>query len=209
MPADTRKRLMDAAEVLFAEHGLGGASVRMIVSEIGANVASIRFHFGSLDGLKRAVLVRRFEPLVARRLDDLAQARAGASGPLDTSAILAIWFTPMGEMLLSDDPGERAFPRILARMLMEHDPAYVALLEDQLAAHVQAFVDELARTLPHLSRREISHRFDFVIGAFGHALSRAENQTASKRRRRQQVKHRTAELLAFARGGMEAPPTDG
>lgn len=197
---------MDAAEVLFAEHGLGGASVRMIVSEVGANVASIRFHFGSLEALKRAVLLRRFEPLVARRLRDLEQARNRAAGALDVATILAIWFAPIREMLLSEDPGERAFPRLLARMLVERDPAYRALLSDELDAHVQAFVDALASALPHLPHRAVSNRFDFAIGAFGHALSRAELDSTRKTQRRQQLDRVSTELLAFVQGGLEAPP---
>lgn len=206
MPASTRQRLMDAAEVLFAEHGLGGPSVRMIVSQIGANVAAIRFHFGSLEGLKRAVLLRRFEPLAARRLCDLQQARSEAAGALDVAAIVRIWFAPVQEMLLSDDPGERAFPRILARMLVEQDPAYQALLEHELDTHIQDFVDELHRALPSLSRREVGHRFDFAIGAFGHAFNRAQVQSASKKLRRQRLNRVSAELLVFIRGGLEAPP---
>lgn len=207
MPASTRQRLMDAAEVLFAEHGLGGASVRMIVSQIGANVASIRFHFGSLDGLKRAVLLRRFEPLVARRLRELEQARTETTGPLDVATILRIWFAPVQDLLLSDDPGERAFPRILARMLVEQDPAYRGLLEHELDAHIQAFVDALQQALPGLSRQEIGHRFDFAIGAFGHAFNRVGIQSASKHRRQRRLQCVSAELLVFIQGGLEAPPT--
>jgi AcrR family transcriptional regulator len=198
---------MDAAEVLFAEHGLSGTSVRMIVSEVGANVASIRFHFGSLEALKRAVLMRRFEPLVARRLHDLEQARADAGGPLEVVAILSIWFAPMQEMLLSKEPGERAFPRILARMLMDRDPSYKAMLEDELDEHVRAFVDELARALPRLSRRELGHRFDFTIGAFGHALNRVSDVSVRGARQRRYLERITAELLTYAGVGLEAPPT--
>ncbi len=206
MANDTKHRLMDAAEVLFAEHGLRNTSVRMIVSAIGANVASIRFHFGSLEELKKAVLMRRFEPLVARRLAGLEEARGASPRPVPVRRLLEIWFAPMLEMAASPDPGERALPRILARLQADPAPEYELLLQRELAPHVEAFLDELARALPHLERSEIAHRFDFLIGAFGHALRRVDApRVRSSRRRRELVRRLTAELMEFAVAGLEAP----
>ena len=53
---DTRVKLLDAAERLFALTGIGGTSLRAITSEAGANLASIHYHFGS----KEALLEARF-----------------------------------------------------------------------------------------------------------------------------------------------------
>jgi AcrR family transcriptional regulator len=182
----------------------------MIVAEIGANVASIRFHFGSLEELKKAVLLRRFKPMVERRLADLARARARASGPLRVGRLLKLWFDPLLDMVVSEDAGERAFPRILARMLVEHEPEYEALLEQELAPHVDTFLDELARSLPGISPEEIAHRFDFVLGAFGHALNRVTDDAAAPEdHRRARIEGLTAELLRFAEAGMKARASAG
>jgi AcrR family transcriptional regulator len=207
MSGDTRDRLMDAAEELFAAHGLGHTTVRMIVGKIEANVASIRFHFGSLEGLKREVLVRRFEPLVQQRLERLAEARRDDPEPLAVGELLSIWFAPMLAMVTSKHPGERAFPVILARMLLDQAPEYRALLENEIAPHVDVFLDELARALPGLSREQITMRFDFAIGAFGHALNRLEVPAsgAISRRARAHIERTVAELLRFAEAGLEAP----
>ncbi|WP_424624760.1 TetR family transcriptional regulator [Achromobacter marplatensis] len=53
MQVDTRERLLDAAENLFAREGLSRPSVRQITSEAGVNVAAVNYHFGSREGLGR------------------------------------------------------------------------------------------------------------------------------------------------------------
>ena len=51
MSSDTKTRLLDAAERLFAERGYEGSSMRAITKEAGASVSSANYHFGSKDGL--------------------------------------------------------------------------------------------------------------------------------------------------------------
>ena len=67
---DTRERLLDAAEYLFAQRGVDATSLRHITVEAAANLASVNYHFGSKEALFRAVFVRR---IGARQL--------GAPGP--------------------------------------------------------------------------------------------------------------------------------
>ena len=48
---DTRERILETAERLFAESGFEGASVRAITSEAQVNLAALHYHFGSKDQL--------------------------------------------------------------------------------------------------------------------------------------------------------------
>lgn len=53
----TRRRLLRAAEELFAEHGVDGARTRDITERAGqANSSALHYHFGSRDGLLAAIL---------------------------------------------------------------------------------------------------------------------------------------------------------
>ena len=45
-PPDTRTRILDAAERLFAERGFRGASVRAITDLAGANLAAVGYQIG-------------------------------------------------------------------------------------------------------------------------------------------------------------------
>lgn len=54
----TRETLMEAATVLFARHGYDAVSTRMLTRHARANIASIKYHFGSKADLYRATLER-------------------------------------------------------------------------------------------------------------------------------------------------------
>jgi AcrR family transcriptional regulator len=43
--AQTRQRLLDVAETLFAEHGFAATSVRDITSAAACNLAAVNYHF--------------------------------------------------------------------------------------------------------------------------------------------------------------------
>jgi AcrR family transcriptional regulator len=210
LASDTRERLLDAAEVLFATHGLSNTSVRMIVGAADANVAAIRFHFGSLENLKRAVLLRRFQVLVERRLAGLDGATGDRGGPPGVGDLLGIWFAPLLDMAASRDAGERAFPVILARLLVDRAPEYRALLEQELAPHLDRFLDAFQRALPELGRSEIALRFELAIGAFGHALNRLRDPRTGlvPAGRRGDIDAVARQVLEFCRAGFQAPPVN-
>jgi len=51
---ETQKLLLDAAESIVAAQGFNGASLRDIAERAGVNVALVKDHFGSKDGLVEA-----------------------------------------------------------------------------------------------------------------------------------------------------------
>ncbi len=57
-PAETRRGILEAAEVCFATSGFAGATTRQVASRAGVNVATLHYHFGNKEGLYRAVLDR-------------------------------------------------------------------------------------------------------------------------------------------------------
>ncbi len=63
--AETRDRILDAAEQAFSEHGLAGARVAAIASAAEVNKAMLYYYFGSKDGLYTAVLERMADSIVA------------------------------------------------------------------------------------------------------------------------------------------------
>lgn len=53
-PEGTRAALIDAGLHLFAHNGFDASSTRQIAARAGANIASIAYHFGGKEGLRRA-----------------------------------------------------------------------------------------------------------------------------------------------------------
>src|SRR6059036_3181340 len=77
---ETRARILDAAERLFAEHGYDGASLRDITAQAGVNLAAVNYHFRTKESLIQAVFARRLAPVNQRRLALLDACEASAAG---------------------------------------------------------------------------------------------------------------------------------
>ena len=88
-PGEAKTRILRAAERLFAEHGYSGVSLRSIMAEAGVNTAAIHYHFGSKEGLLRAIFEMRVTPMNTDRQErfDLID-RQSTSGAPDVSAVL-------------------------------------------------------------------------------------------------------------------------
>lgn len=71
----TRERILDAAEQVFAEKGLGAAPVRDIAGRVGLNPASLYNHFAGKEELYEAVLERGLTPVLEMLSDLLAGER--------------------------------------------------------------------------------------------------------------------------------------
>ena len=104
--------LIEVAERLMSEHGIEGVSLRQITTEAGhRNPAAVQYHFGSKEGLLRAIVEYRLPPLNARRLellDKVGDAPKSKQLRLLVEAIVR----PLAEL---DTPGSQ-YVEFLARL---------------------------------------------------------------------------------------------
>ncbi len=78
--SDTKIKILDVAEKLFAEGGIHATSIRQIVKEAGVNVASLHYHFGSKEAVIHQIIIRRLQPIneaKVKRLDQLEEESNG------------------------------------------------------------------------------------------------------------------------------------
>ena len=80
----TRQRIIEAALHAFGEHGFDGAMTRDIAEAAGVQQPLINYHFGSKDGLWRAVVAHLFA-----ELRESVQGRLGEVATLDPPEALA------------------------------------------------------------------------------------------------------------------------
>lgn len=88
----TRKRVLDAAEAVFADRGFDGATIRDIAAQAGEPVGTIHHHGGGKEALFHRTVARRAEPLSQARLDALAHLRA--TGNLTLETLLSAFMRP-------------------------------------------------------------------------------------------------------------------
>ena len=168
---DTKTALLDAAERLFSREGIAESSLRAITSEAGANLASVNYHFGSKDGLVRAVFARRLGPLNQRRLESLERCVEQGQGVADLRGLLHAFVQPATTMMRSQNTGDREFVQLLGRTLFEPSGEPRSTLFEEFREVGERFTSELSRALPGIRQEEIVWRFHFMVGSLAHTVA--------------------------------------
>ncbi|MEO7066911.1 MAG: TetR/AcrR family transcriptional regulator [Rhodanobacter sp.] len=198
----TKERILSAAEVLFAQRGFEGASLRQLTTAAGVNLAAVNYHFGSKDKLIEQVFRRRLDALNARRMSALERIAGAPETTLED--VLDAYIRPALD--LSHDDSGALFMRVLARAFAEHDDALRQFLSENYGHVMRQFSAEFARLLPQLSKPELYWRFDLVTGALTHAMSgfgmiQRQKDVSEHQHREQTVHH----LIRFALAGLSHP----
>ncbi len=168
---DTRQRLLDVAEGLFADQGLKGTSLRAITSAAEANLAAVNYHFGTKEGLFAAVFQRRIGPMTVERIRLLDQAlEAAAPDAPALEDVLRAYLAPTLGLLTSHDPGAVNFPRLLGRVFSESGEIKIQVL-NQFRPSAERFLEVLAQILPELPHAELMWRLHFLIGSLAHTTA--------------------------------------
>lgn len=124
MPPDTRARLLEAAERLFAERGVDAVSLREITRASGArNAIALQYHFEDRAGILQAILDKHLPDIDARRNALLDQFEA-ESDP-EVRLLAAALVRPLASKL-GDDDGRR-FLQIYADLVNRPEPAPATL----------------------------------------------------------------------------------
>ena len=91
-----REALLDAAEELFALHGVDAVSNRKIAEHVGThNHSAVAYHFGNRDKLIHALLERHLQSMEGRRAELIADLPADA----DLRSVIACRILPWVEQL--------------------------------------------------------------------------------------------------------------
>lgn len=211
--ADTKSRILDAAEELFMEHGFEATSLRLITTAAAVNLAAVNYHFGSKEELFQAVFTRRLDPMNQQRLTLLDEyQKAVEPSALTCEKIIAAMFIPALELSRDTDLGGKNFLRLLGRAYADPAPFIREFLSSQYAEMITAFRHAFGRALPHLPREEVSWRLHFLMGALSYtlagtdALKMIEKYHSSEQGNDALLLSRLAPFLA---AGLRAPPSDG
>lgn len=158
---ETRARILDAAERVFAERGFEGASIRDIAAQAGVQVALVNHHGGHKEDLFAHIVERRAATLSERRLAALDARRA--EGPLDTRAVLHCFLAPYVEMAQSGEPQWLAYARLVA--MVSADPRWRDLAARCFDPTARRFIDELAALHPNAPHQAVATGFVYSVAA--------------------------------------------
>ena len=125
--AETRERLIEAAERLFAQQGFKRVTVREICRAARANVAAVNYHFGDKLGLYREVLQGAIRAM--RETNDAAR-EAGKGQPPEEE--LRRYIGVFLHRVLK--PGSGAIHQLITREMNDPTPALEILAEHWIRA---------------------------------------------------------------------------
>ena len=105
---ETRRRIIETALKLFAEHGFRGVSVRDLSAAAQVNVAAVNYHFGSKQGLYRTIfdtVLDEDEGCFARQIEDVTAllGRAGSDPVLLAAAVESLARGVLGRLSAFED----------------------------------------------------------------------------------------------------------
>ncbi len=170
--ADTKTRILDAAEHLFMEHGFEATSLRSLTSAASVNLAAVNYDFGSKEELFQAVLTRRLDPMNQERIVLLEKVEREAPGrPPSCEKILFAMLVPALKLARDEKRGGKNFLRLLGRAYADPAPFIRHFLSAQYAEMIGRYKEAFLRALPHLSRQELTWRLHFVMGALSYTLA--------------------------------------
>jgi AcrR family transcriptional regulator len=169
---DTKNRILDAAEKLFAEHGYDATSLRVITQAAGVNLAAVNYHFNSKDSLIRAVFSRRLAPLAEQRLSMLdAYELESDRRPVPVEKLVRALVVPAIRMMHDPAGGGASFARLLGRMYSSPNSVVQNLFFQEIEGGVARFTAAFHRSAPALPFEEMACRIFFGIGVMSHAMA--------------------------------------
>jgi len=207
-PPDTRERILDSAEELFAERGIVETSLRALTRHAGVNLAAVHYHFGSKEGLLDAVVERLAAPINSAR--SLALDRLDEEGCSDAPTILSAFFLPVIERIEAFEQLGRSttLARLMARIEAQPHDEVALLFERHFGDVSRRCVTVLASALPDLDRAVVAERFHFANGVLMALFSDQPGLVDSVDGvpvARRELPARAREAIAFATAGFCAP----
>ncbi|HYG24387.1 MAG TPA: TetR/AcrR family transcriptional regulator [Verrucomicrobiae bacterium] len=168
---ETKTRILDVAEELFADNGFERVSIRDITEKAKVNLAAVNYHFGTKDELIAAVFERRIGPVNHARLEALSALEKSTGGRrVKVEEILEAVIRPTLTGCAKEGRHLTTFTRLMGRCLVETTHGLEELLKRQFDPLIRRMDALLLKALPHLSRAEIFWRRKFTFGVLHHWL---------------------------------------
>ena len=168
----TKVALMEAASTLFAEKGFEVVSVREITKLAKANVASVKYHFGSREGLIDAVVARMAKPVNderLRRIEDLEDR-----GEATVRELIVAFFEPLCSQIQNSPLSEKLFVKLMGRVVGDRPYEFPEEVMGQFREVASRYVPAFIEACPGLSADEVFWRIHFSFGVLANTLTHGD-----------------------------------
>ncbi len=203
----TKKRILLAAEALYAEKGFEGVSLRDITTSAGVNVSAVSYYFGSMKQLADEIMVCYIDPINERRLELLNKLNGTeAKGIIKLEQVLEAFIRPLLEVVSSNVVQEKLFSKIIGHCMTTSGDSLPDKLLPQFRSVTDRFIEVLQLALPHLNTETLIWRMHFSFGALAHTLTHSDRVVAITNGRfgYLSLEQLLSEIVTYCCGGLRA-----
>lgn len=167
---DTRNRLLDTAESLFAERGFFGVSVRDITEAAGVRSAGINYHFSTKENLFIEVIDRRIEPLANARIALLETVEVEpGNAEVSVRRIVDAFAGPMLSFAQTGGTGWKNYCILVAHLAVQKHWGENSA-STKYDVHAKLFLQALQETFPDCEAYRIHACFQFLLSTLLYAV---------------------------------------
>jgi len=169
----TKNKILDAAEVLFADKGFNGTSLREITSQAEVNLAAVNYHFGSKKELIKAVMSRYMNELSPRLESALCDICTREEQP-SLIDVFSAFIDPLLHLNTLKENGTSTFLQLLGRGYTDSQGFLRWFLTTQYPIVISSFTEAVHKAYPELSPEEMFWRLHFTMGTIVFTMSSTE-----------------------------------
>ncbi len=169
----TKDKILDAAEQLFAVTGFAETSMRQITTKAGVNLASVNYHFGSKKSLIKAVVDRYlavFMPQLLQEIKTLEQSNPD----FDITELFNCFKQPLLHLEQINPEGAIYFIRLIGRGYIDFQGHLRKFITDKYGDELEQLQAAFRKTMPELTPAEVFWRLHFTMGTSVFTLSAAD-----------------------------------
>jgi AcrR family transcriptional regulator len=169
--AEKIEQILDAAEALFAQHGLYGVTLKDVARKVEVHHTLLNYYFTDKKALFDAVFARRASVTSERRMRALEDYHAASGGKPTVEGALHAFLDTDLDLYIEGGESWKNYAQLTAQVA--NTPQWGAdLMDKHFDPVVLRLIDLLQQALPGCAREDIFWGYHFVTGALLLTLAR-------------------------------------
>ncbi len=169
--AESIEQILDAAEELFARHGLHGVTLKDVAKRVGVHHTLLNYYFADKKTLFDAVFSRRAHVTSERRMAVLAEYEKATNGKPTVEGALRAFLDTDLDLYIEGGEGWKNYAQLSAQVA--NTPQWGAeLMDEHFDPVVLRLIGLLKKALPECAEEDIFWGYQFVTGALMLTLAR-------------------------------------
>ncbi len=169
---ETKERLLDAAECLFACKAYDEVSVRELAAAADVNVAAVNYHFQGKENLFREAIKRRFVIQRDRTLAALNHLLNQPDGPEGLGPVIRVLVEEYLRGSLDSEGGSSFMLLVTRELQTRQGHGDMTFFREMVQPVFQAFAGAVLQQRPHMTREQVSWFMASVVGQIHHFIIR-------------------------------------